>query len=76
MANKPESRSIIYAAGVDKTIKTIENGKLALTYEAGVNISQIQLMHGGRALFAGVSENDKPGSIQVIDFEFKKLFEI
>lgn len=33
-------------------------------------------MHGGRALFAGVSENDKPGSIQVIDFEFRKLSEI
>lgn len=76
MANKPDSRSTIYAAGVDKTIKTIENGKLAMTYEAGVNISQISIMHGGRALFAGVSENEKPGSIQVIDFEFKKLYEI
>jgi hypothetical protein len=34
-----------------------------MTYEAGVNISQIQLLNGGRAIFAGVHENDRPGSI-------------
>jgi len=41
VANKPDSKSIIYAAGIDKTIKTIDQGKLVMTYEAGVNISQI-----------------------------------
>jgi len=39
VANKPDSKSIVYAAGIDKTIKTIDAGKLVLTYEAGVNIS-------------------------------------
>lgn len=33
-------------------------------------------MHGGRALFAGIAENDKPGSIQIINFKFQKIFEI
>jgi hypothetical protein len=47
-----------------------------MNYEAGVNISQIQMLHGGRALFAGVAENDKPGSIQVINLNFERLFEI
>jgi len=41
----------------------INQGKEVERYEAGVNISQIQLMHGGKALFAGVAENDRPGSI-------------
>jgi hypothetical protein len=63
VANKPGSKDIIYASGIDKTIKVLDQGKLALTYEAGVNISQIQVMHGGRAMFCGVSENDRPGSI-------------
>ena len=34
------------------------------------------MLHGGRALFAGVAENDKPGSIQVINLNFERLFEI
>ena len=33
-------------------------------------------MHGGRALFAGIAENDKPGSIQIINFNFQKIFEV
>lgn len=41
VANKPDSKSIVYAAGIDKTIKRIDDGNLTLTYEAGANISQI-----------------------------------
>ena len=47
-----------------------------MTYDAGVNISQIQMLHGGRALFAGVAENDKPGSIQVLNQKFSKIYEV
>jgi hypothetical protein len=54
---------VIYAVGTDKTIKEIENGKDKFRYEAGVNISQIVLLHGGKAMFAGIAEDDKPGSI-------------
>jgi WD40 repeat protein len=50
VANHPDSKTKIYAAGIDKTIKTIEmveekdkkherKTELMMTYEAGVNIS-------------------------------------
>jgi WD40 repeat protein len=41
VANKPDSKTIAYVAGVDKTIRTIQGQQCLLTYEAGVNISQI-----------------------------------
>ena len=34
------------------------------------------MLHGGRALFAGVAENDKPGSIQVLNQKFSKIYEV
>ncbi len=39
VANKPDSKTIFYAVGTDKSIKEIENGKEKLRYEAGLNIS-------------------------------------
>lgn len=35
-------------------------------------------MHGGRAIFAGVAEDDRPGSIQVLRYPFEamKQFEV
>jgi len=33
-------------------------------------------MHGGKALFAGIAENDRPGSIQVIRFPFERIYEV
>lgn len=62
VARVPES-NITYIVGTDKSIKEIDNGTEKLRYEAGVNVSQVALMHGGRALFAGVAEEDRPGSI-------------
>ena len=70
------SANLIYAVGTDKSIKEIENGKEKTRFEGGQNISQIALMHGGRALFAGLADDDKPGSIQVYKFPFQKSFEI
>lgn len=70
VANKPDHKSVVYAAGIDRTIKTVVDGKLELTYEAGANIAQIQLLKGGRALFAGVADADRPGSIQIINFNW------
>lgn len=32
-------------------------------------------MHGGRAFFAGVAEDDKPGCIQVLKYPFEKIYE-
>lgn len=39
VVNKPDSKSVVYAAGIDKTVKVIDSGKLVMTYEAGANIS-------------------------------------
>ena len=76
VANKPDSKTTFYAVGTDKSIKEIENGKEKLRFEAGLNISQLVLMHGARAFFAGIAEDDKPGSIQVLRYPWEKVFEI
>lgn len=69
----------MFAVGTDKTIKEICGSKEVFPrYDANVNISQIVLMHGARAIFAGVAEDDKPGSIQVLKYPFEanKSFEV
>lgn len=33
-------------------------------------------MHGARAFFAGVAEDDRPGSIQVLRQPWEKIFEV
>jgi hypothetical protein len=76
VANKPDSKSICYAVGTDKILREIENGKEKVKYESGVNISQLALMHGARAFFAGIAEDDRPGSIQVLRYPFEKIFEV
>lgn len=76
VANKPDIKNTFYAVGTDKSIKEIENGKEKLRFEAGVNISQLVTMHGARAFFAGVAEDDKPGSIQVLRYPWEKVFEV
>lgn len=76
VASKPDSKSTFFAVGTDKSIKEIENGREKMRYEAGVNVSQLVLMHGARAFFAGVAEDDKPGSIQVLRHPWDKVFEV
>lgn len=69
----------MFAVGTDKTIKEIHGNKEVFPrYDANVNLSQIVLMHGGRAFFAGIAEDDKPGSIQVLKYPFEphKCFEV
>jgi hypothetical protein len=34
------------------------------------------MLHGGRAFFAGIAEDDRPGSIQVLRYPFEKVFEV
>ena len=66
LANKPDTKTTVFAVGTDKKIKEIDNGKLVDSAIAGVNISQIKLMHGARAFILGIAEEDKPGSIWVL----------
>ncbi len=69
---KPDSKQMYFAVGTDKTIKEINGNKEVFPrYDAGVNVSQIVLMHGGRAIFAGVAEDERPGSIQVLKYPFE-----
>lgn len=64
VAYKPDTKYSIYAVGTDKTLKEIDSsGKKEIKCETGVTISQIVLMHGARAIIAGVAEEDKPGCI-------------
>jgi len=64
VANKPDSKTVVFAVGTDKTIKEINGNKEVFPrFDANLNISQIVLMHGARAFFAGIAEDDKPGSI-------------
>jgi WD40 repeat protein len=76
VANKPDDKKTFYAVGTDKSIKEITDGKERMRYEAGVNISQLVVMHGARAFFAGIAEDDKPGSIQVLRYPWEKVFEV
>ena len=77
VAIKPDSKTTVYAVGNDKSIKEIEKDTEKFPrYEAGVDISQICLMHGARAFFAGVAEGSKPGSIQVLRYPWEKIFEV
>ena len=90
VANKPDSKEICYVAANDKSVREVfvgfdrneknqdknKTSKCTLQYDAGVNISQLVLLNGARALIAGVHENDKPGSIQVINMGFEKIFEV
>ena len=33
-------------------------------------------MHGGRALFAGTADEDRPGTVQVFSLPFERLYEV
>ena len=71
VCNEPGSKSRVYASGMDKNIKVMDKGNLWLTFEVGVNVSQLAIMHGNKPiLLAGVNENDRPGSIMVINEAF------
>lgn len=73
---KVADQNVIYAVGTDKTIKEIgEKGQQKL-YEAGITISQIALMHGGRVLIAGTADDDRPGAVMVLKLPFNRIFEI
>ena len=76
LAYKPETKYSFYAVGNDKTLKEFENCVEKFTCHTGANFAQIVLMHGGRAIFAGVAEEDRPGSIQVLRPTFEKIFEV
>lgn len=68
----------MFATGQDKSIREIRNGEEHMLFEQSVNLNQIERLHNGRAFFTGVTDANKPGSVQVIMYPFTrgKQFEI
>ena len=62
-AVKNETKNIYYAVTEDRHIKEIENGREKVRFETGYNYSAIVSFYGSKTFAAGVSEEDKPGSI-------------
>lgn len=80
---KPEgsNKPLIYTTGSDKTIRELcegapGQGKETLRYEQSVVLSQIAVMHNRKAFFCGLSEQNKPGAIQVLKYPYEKTHEI
>lgn len=67
---------LIYTTGSDKTIREIcessgGQGKETLRYEQSVVLSQIAVMHNRKAFFCGLSEQNRPGAIQVLKYPYE-----
>lgn len=72
---KPEGEKgqpSIFATGMDKSIREIKNGKEIRIFEQSVNLSQIEMMFNEKAFFTGVTEANKPGSVQVVMYPFQR----
>ena len=67
---------LVYATGTDKTIRELDGKVEKLRYEQPCALSQAVLMHNRRAIFTGVAEQNKPGSVQVLRYPYEKIFEI
>ena len=65
---KESARPIIYVCS-DKSIREIKDGEETLRYEENVTYSQILCGFMRRMLIAGVSEPERPGSIQIFRYE-------
>jgi WD40 repeat protein len=59
----PNKQYEVFCAGSDK--KIWNNNMSKQPFEVDSIISQLQVTHNGKALFAGVGEQDKPGAIQI-----------
>lgn len=66
-----------YVCGKDGSIREIEGSQMKIKYESNTMFSQLAMMYGRRAFFAGVNEGAKPGSIQVLNYpNFEKIQEM
>jgi len=55
-----------YVCGTDGSIREIEGNQMKTKYESSTSFSQLAMMYGRRAFFAGVNDSKdikKPGSI-------------
>ena len=77
---EPNQPLTFYCTGNDKTIKefsgTGSEFALKKRYENQAGMSQVALMHKRKAIFVGLDETQKPGSIQVLRYPFEKTYEV
>lgn len=66
---KESLEPILYAAGSDRSIREIKDKSESLRYEENCTYSQILVGNQRRIIVAGVSESDRPGSIQIFRYE-------
>ena len=63
---------LVYTTGSDRSIREVKNvggsGKEQARYTEEITYSQILCGYGRKLLIAGVSEADRPGSIQVFRY--------
>lgn len=73
---KSESKNAYFTITDDRQIKEIENGKEKSRFESRVNYSSITSFLGSKVLVAGVSDSEKPGSIQFLRNTWDHILEI
>ena len=79
--NDVKAEPLVYATGQDKTLREItrpgDGRKQDVSrLEQNIILNQIEIMRDRKAVFAGVGEASKPGSVQVIVYPWDKIFEI
>jgi len=60
------NKLVVYAASKDGSIRELIHGKSRSKYETGYQYSQLCMLSGGKAFFAGVANNAEPGAIHVV----------
>ena len=56
-------------------IREILDGRSRQKFETGSRYSQLKLMHGSKAFFAGIQSEGSAGSVQVIPYPFDRFEE-
>ena len=78
-SNEQTSNLLVYATGSDKSIREIKNvggaGKEQAKYTEETTYSQILCGYGRRMLVAGVSEAERPGSVQIFRYNVDQFIE-
>ena len=68
--NGEPKKIVVFTASRDGAIRELLEGRSRAKYETGYQYSQLRLMHGHKAFFAGVSNPNIPGAIHVITYPF------
>lgn len=64
------NKLVVYSASRDGSIRELIHGKSRSKYETGFQYSQLRLMVGGKAFFAGIANPNLPGAIHVVNYPF------